>query len=95
MRHLLPFILTLCMAGAASAQLCGDCDGNGMAGQITDALAAAQLAASGIPPTGIQLATCDVDSTAAVSILDALVLAQFAAGLPVVISHASGRRISG
>jgi hypothetical protein len=72
--------------------LCGDCDGNGVLG-ITDALVAAQISAGVLPPPAFgtaQFNDCNVqglvfpDPSAAITILDALELAQSVAGLLTV-----------
>ena len=70
------------------APMCGDCNGD-MTLSILDALVAAQNAAALIVLTGVDFTNCNVIGTlepapgAAVDILDALTLAQAAAGLPI------------
>lgn len=70
---------------------CGDCNGDG-ARNILDALLAAQIAATLLGPSPDQFDRCNVngavfpDPAASVTILDALILAQFAAGLPVTLA---------
>jgi hypothetical protein len=87
-----PLLLALCLtAGLLPAQpLCGDCDGNGAGPTIVDALAAAQIAAGLVAPSPAQQLTCEVDGAAPISVVDALVLAQAAASLPVSLACQSG-----
>jgi hypothetical protein len=72
------------------ASSCGDCNGDGMV-TILDALVAAQHSAALITLTGVDFSNCNVvgalepDPSAEVSILDALTLAQAAAGLPAAL----------
>ena len=68
-----------------SMALCGDCDGDGSV-TILDALAAAHHGAGIITLVGQQFTDCDVNSTAQVDVLDALILAQAAAGLGVTLN---------
>jgi hypothetical protein len=65
---------------------CGDCDLNGVFPTILDALQAAQMAAAILTPSPLQQLCCDVDSSAAITVLDALVMAQAAAALPVTLT---------
>lgn len=75
---------------ACLAPDCGDCNGD-MTLSILDALVAAQHSAALITLTGIDFSNCNVlgalepDPAAEVSILDALALAQAAAGLTVML----------
>jgi len=68
------------------SSVCGDCTGDGVV-SILDALTAAQHSASLITLTGAEFSNCNVtgllepDPAAAVTVLDALTLAQFAAGI--------------
>jgi hypothetical protein len=68
------------------AGICGDCNQDGSGPTIVDALSAAQVAAGLLMPGPVQLACCDVNTTTAVEILDALLLAQYAAGIPVTLT---------
>jgi hypothetical protein len=77
-------ILLLTGAGLA-AQPCGDCTGDGTVG-ILDALLAAQMGASLVVPIPPQDVDCDVDASGAITILDALGIAQAAAGMPVTLT---------
>jgi hypothetical protein len=77
-------LLLLALAVAGPAQVCGDCDLNGAATTVVDALTAAQIAASLITPAPTQQYVCDVTGDGAVSILDALRQAQTAAAVPGV-----------
>jgi len=78
--------LVFCLlANLASAQVCGDCDGDGSV-DVVDALLGAQHAAALLTLTGTDFEACDVDSSTTVTILDALTIAQHAAGLPVSLS---------
>jgi hypothetical protein len=83
-----PGILLVLLLGAslAWAQVCGDCDLDGNAPTIIDALVAAQLAAGAAAATPPQTAACDVDSTHSITVVDALRMAQVSAGLPVTLS---------
>lgn len=79
----LPFTVdnsSLCIA------TCGDCNLSMAPPDILDALIAAQIAAFLIMPTPLQLGCCDVNASGAVSIIDALLTAQSAAGLAVVLT---------
>jgi hypothetical protein len=73
-----------------TAPTCGDCSGD-LVVTIVDALIAAQHSAALITLTGIDFSNCNVigvlepDPIAVVDIIDALTLAQFAAGLPVTL----------
>jgi hypothetical protein len=65
---------------------CGDCDLDGQPATVLDALAAARLHAGLDTPASAQRRyCCDVDQDRAVTVLDALVMAQEAVGLPVVL----------
>ena len=90
MRLPAPIVAALLLASTAAAQLCGDCDGSG-AITITDSLFAAQAAAGTRTLAAVEALHCNVqglvapDPAASVDILDALALAQAAAGLPVTL----------
>lgn len=87
-------LFALLFAGVAAAAPCGDCDGSGTL-DVLDALRAAQLAA-GIIPTVLADCPCDVYyplpacgvTTPLVDVLDAVLIAQSAAGVPVGLSCA-------
>lgn len=66
--------------------ICGDCNISGAGPDIIDALTAAQIAAGLTIASMAQMGCCDVDSSMAVTVLDALVMAQSAAGLPAMPS---------
>jgi hypothetical protein len=72
---------TLCYTAGRCLGLCGDCDLNGVAATITDALTAAQIDVGIVLPLAAQRACCDADGSGSVAILDALRLAQVAVGL--------------
>jgi hypothetical protein len=69
---------------------CGDCDDNGVYVTILDALVGAQLAAGLTTPSAAQQCACDADGSGALTILDALRMAQSAAALPVTLSCGGG-----
>jgi len=71
--------------------VCGDCNGDGVT-SILDALQAAQHAAGLITLTGLAFSSCNVIGVsepapgAVVDVIDALTLAQAAAGVPVALT---------
>lgn len=75
----------LCLAGGCATTLCGDCNLDGTL-NILDSLTAAQHAVATISLSGAAFDNCDADTNGNVDILDALLLAQAAAGLPVTPS---------
>jgi hypothetical protein len=76
----------VCVTTPTCTSLCGDCDQNGAGPNVLDALAAAQMDAGLQTPGPVQLTCCDVNGSGSVSILDALLIAQDAVGLPVVLA---------
>jgi hypothetical protein len=79
------------LAAALAAQPCGDCDGDGLVG-ILDALQAARAGASLVTLSSPLFEQCNVIGTpgappgGSVTIVDALCIAQYAAGLPIGIA---------
>jgi hypothetical protein len=65
---------------------CGDCDRNGAVSTILDALAAAQISVTAIPAPPLQGECCDVNASGSIDILDALLMAQSSAGIPVSLA---------
>lgn len=64
---------------------CGDCSGDGLAFDVRDALVASQLAVGVRNPTRDELACCDTDASGAITVVDALALAQRSAGIPSAV----------
>ena len=82
-------VAILCIASSlAIGQFSADCDLDGTPDTILDALEVARIAAALTMPMPTQLSVCDVDGSASVNILDGLVIAQYAAGLPPVCGSA-------
>ena len=79
-------VLALVCVSPTCAQICGDCDLNGIGPNITDALVAAQIAAGVTAATPPQTSACDVDLTHSITVVDALRMAQSSAGLPITLS---------
>jgi len=65
---------------------CGDCNRDGQPIGVLDALVAARLGLGLVAPSPEQATCCDVDSTGSIDVIDALLLAQRAAALPVTLS---------
>ena len=66
--------------------ICGDCNRDGVFPAILDALSASRIGAGLILPSTAQAACCDTDQSGAVTITDALRIAQLAAGLSVTLA---------
>jgi hypothetical protein len=84
-------ILLVLLSAAGTAQICGDCNGDGVGYTVVDALLAAQIDVGLVIPTPAHLVACEVDGAPGLTVLDALVLAQVAAGLPPPPGHACNR----
>jgi hypothetical protein len=69
----------------ACTSICGDCDQSGSGPDILDAFEAGRIAVMIVVPTPQQSLCCDVDSSGAIDVLDAFLIAQAAVGLPVVL----------
>lgn len=92
MRMLMVLVLFCAPISAQPVAVCGDCTGDDAIG-IVDALIAAQSAAGlvpmyspGVPTPQDLLRGCDVDSDGLLDIIDALLIALFAAGEPVTLA---------
>jgi hypothetical protein len=72
--------------GSLCGGLCGDCNLDTLGPTILDALTAARISAGLVTPPATQAACCDVDASSTVTIVDALRLAQHAAGLPATLT---------
>ena len=74
-------------AGSTSlAAQCGDCNGDGLAGNVLDALSAMRVSVGLDTPTPAQIDNCDVDSDLAIGMVDALLMAQNGVGLVAVFT---------
>jgi hypothetical protein len=82
----LALFLSLLVLPARAQLACGDCDLDGSAPTILDAREAARIQSGQASPLARQWLTCDVDASGTIDILDALLLAQSAVGLPVSLS---------
>ena len=78
-------LLLLLALPAAGQPTCADCDELGNGVTVLDSLEAARIAAGLETPAGTQMCTCDVNSTGAIDVVDALLMAQIASGLPVIL----------
>lgn len=69
---------------------CGDCNVDGVTDTILDALTASQIAVGIVIPSGRQALCCDTNALPAASpvidIIDALLIAQAATGIPVLLT---------
>jgi hypothetical protein len=65
--------------------ICGDCNLNTTGPEITDALVAAQIGVGLVTPSTPQTGCCDADSSGNIDVIDALRIAQGAAGLTVTL----------
>lgn len=83
--RILPFLLLILVLPVCAQNLCGDCNLDGTR-DVLDALVAAQVSAAIRTISGPERDACDVDSDLSVDILDALAIAQCAAGLPCSLS---------
>ena len=73
-------VIGLSVPASALPITCGDCDGNGVP-NILDALRAVEIHLGLYLATPAEILRCDVTAPAGVTVLDALRLAQRAAGL--------------
>jgi hypothetical protein len=73
----------LCQVVNGCAGLCGDCNRDGIAPAVTDALEAARISVGLLAPIPQQTFCCDVNGDLQTTSTDALIMAQDAAGLPV------------
>ena len=81
-------LLAAVLLGAVAGQdLCGDCNEDQRL-DVLDVLAAAQHSAGIAPLSGRAHRLCDVDQSGAVSVIDALQIAQKTLGLPTAIACA-------
>jgi hypothetical protein len=71
--------------GMLCGGICGDCNLNGVGPDVVDALTAAQIAVATIVPTAEQAACCDVNTSGQVDVVDALFIAQAAAGISILL----------
>ena len=75
-------LYVLCTGSGCQVIVCGDCNGDGTL-SILDALIAAQHGVGALILVGQAFDSCNVDGDMDVDVLDALLLAQGASGLPV------------
>ena len=80
-----PSVLVLALSLCAWANTCGDCDDSGSV-TVIDALLACQHAVALTTLTGSDFLACDIDISLEVNVLDALVIAMEAQGMPATLT---------